>query len=151
MSAYDIRPATRADIDTLIEFTIREASEAEGAELDVAAARRGVHAAFDDPPRATYWVAETPRGQIVASTSVVTEWSDFHGGDYWWVQSIFIVREHRGTGLLQLLLDHLAGMAVVAGALDLRLYAHQGNERALRAYERSGFALAPYVIMRRAL
>jgi ribosomal protein S18 acetylase RimI-like enzyme len=35
--------------------------------------------------------------------------------------------------------------------LDLRLYAHQSNERALRAYRRCGFAVAPYIIMTRSV
>ena len=144
-----IRPATRADLATLVAFTLREAHEAEAEQLNAAAAERGVQAAFDDPPRSRYWVAEESGGRIVASTSIVTEWSDFHGGDYWWVQSLFIVPEHRGTGLLERLLDHLAAVGAAAGALDLRLYAHKDNKRALRAYERCGFIEAPYTIMRR--
>lgn len=82
---------------------------------------------------------------------MVTEWSDFHGGFYWWVQSAFIVPERRGRGLLELLMDHLARMAREAGALDLRLYVHDSNQRAVRAYRRSGFTEAPYLIMRRPL
>ena len=150
-SHYAIRAATLADVDTIVAFTVREAHEAEGAELDATAVQRGVSGAFVDPPRAAYWVAEASGGEVVASTSIVTEWSDFHGGNYWWVQSLFIVPEHRGSGLLELLLDHLAGAAAVVGALELRLYAHRGNERAVRAYERCRFTASDYVIMRRPL
>lgn len=145
---YRIRAANETDLDTLVAFTLREAQEAEGAALDPGAARRGVMAAFRDPPRATYWVVEDSRGRRVASTSVVTEWSNFHGGDYWWIQSLFIVPEHRGRGLLESLLEHLSEAATAAGALDLRLYARESNERALRAYRRCGFVPAPYVFMR---
>lgn len=109
--------------------------------------RRGVEGGFADPPLATYWVAEAADTTIVASTSVVTEWSDFKGGHYWWIQSLFIVPEHRGTGLVELLIDHLAREASAVGALDLRLYAHTSNERALHVYRRCGFSVAPYVIM----
>ena len=150
-SHYAIRAATLADVDTIVAFTVREAHEAEGAELDATAVHRGVSGAFANPPRATYWVAEASGGEVVASTSIVTEWSDFHGGNYWWVQSLFIVPEHRGSGLLELLLDHLAGAAAAVGALELRLYAHRGNERAVRAYERCRFTASDYVIMRRPL
>lgn len=38
--------------------------------------------------------------------------------------------------------------ARASGALDLRLYAHAANARALRAYRRCGFVNAPYVVMR---
>jgi GNAT superfamily N-acetyltransferase len=150
MPTYTIRSARISDRDTLVAFTLNEAREAEGAHLDVVRVTNGVQAAFETLPRARYWVAEAA-GHIIASTSIVTEWSDFYGGDYWWVQSIYIVPEHRGSGLLSQLFDYLASEAQMAGALDLRLYAHNENGRAIKAYQRCGFAEAPYVIMRRGL
>ena len=146
-SDYTIREAGRADIDTIVAFTLQEVREAEGLEPDLEAVARGVGGGFEDAPLAAYWVAEAAGGRVVASTSVVREWSDFHGAYYWWVQSLFIIPEHRGKGLVELLLRHLAREADAAGALDLRLYAHTTNERALRAYRRCGFTTAPYVIM----
>lgn len=148
---YTIRRALRSDMDLLVAFTIREARAAEQVELDPESVLRGVRGGFEDPPLATYWVAETSGGAIVASTSIVREWSNFHGGWYWWIQSLFIVPEHRAHGLVDRLLDHLAREAAAAGALDLRLYAHASNARAERAYERCGFEKAPYTIMTRAV
>jgi ribosomal protein S18 acetylase RimI-like enzyme len=148
---YTIREGVSGDVDALVAFTLQEAREAENIELDVSAVRRGVLMALEDSRLATYWVAETPDGRIVANTSVVTEWSNFHGGHYWWIQSLFVVREHRGGKLVEVLLDHLAKVAEASGALDVRLYAHKLNERALRAYRRYGFTEAPYIIMTRRL
>ncbi|MDH4065469.1 MAG: GNAT family N-acetyltransferase [Acidobacteriota bacterium] len=148
---WRIRLANSRDIDTLVAFTLSEAREAEGKTLDAVAARRGVEGGFADPPRATYWVAEASDGAVVAATSIVTEWSNFGGAWYWWVQSLFVVPEHRGTGLVQHLLDHLADAAQAAGALDLRLYARRDNERALRAYRRCRFVESPSLILTRAL
>lgn len=148
---YTIRPATMADLGVLAHFTHCEARDAEGVTLDPAAVGRGVTRALEDPSLARYWVAETADGLVVASVSVTTEWSNFHGGHYWWVQSLFVSPEHRGAGLADLLLDHLAQAAKADGALDLRLYAHQGNARALRVYARCGFTAAPYLLMRRRL
>jgi ribosomal protein S18 acetylase RimI-like enzyme len=148
---YTVRRATRDDIDTIVAFTRHEAREAEELELDVQAVTRGVRAAFDDPSLALYWIAESTSGQIAASTSIVTEWSNFRGGKYWWVQSLFVAPEHRGQGLVDRLLNHLVAEAQAAGALDVRLYAHESNERALRVYERCAFTRAPYVVMRRGL
>ena len=148
---YRLRSATSADIETIVAFTLEEAREAEGRELDPERARLGVRAGLEDPSLATYWVAESGDGRVVASTSVVREWSNFNGGYYWWVQSLFIEAEHRGSGLVDLLLDRVADEARAAGAFDLRLYAHRSNTRALEAYHRCGFEEAPYVIMTRAL
>jgi ribosomal protein S18 acetylase RimI-like enzyme len=147
--AYTIRDAVPSDIGTLVAFTLSQAREAEGLECDEAAVRRGVQGAFATPPLATYWMAEAPGRRVVGSASIVREWSDFRGGHYWWIQSLYIVPGHRGAGLVDLLIDHLAGVAASSGALDLRLYAHGENERALRAYRRCGFTAAPYVIMTR--
>lgn len=142
-----IRRAVPDDLETLVAFTMAEAREAEALDADESAVRRGVAGAFATPPRATYWIAEDASVTAIASASIVTEWSDFRGGEYWWIQSIFITPQHRGTGLVQRLIDHLAVTAKSAGALDLRLYAHTSNERALNAYRRCGFVDGPYTIM----
>ena len=148
---YTIREADLADADVLIAFTIREAMEAEGCGLDAEDVRRGVESVLAKPLGAGCWVAECASGQVVASTSIVTEWSNFHGGYYWWIQSLFILPDHRRRGLAERLLEHVAKVAGEAGALDLRLYAHKSNQRALEAYRRCGFSVAPYTIMTKSL
>jgi ribosomal protein S18 acetylase RimI-like enzyme len=147
---YSIRPATPDDADLLVAFTLGEALDAERRTLNRAEVQRGVAGAFATPPKARYWVAEA-NGAVVASTSIVTEWSNFRGGDYWWIQSLYIVPEHRGSGLVDQMLRHLVQEAKAAGALDLRLYGFNTNARALRAYERSGFRQAPYLILTKSL
>jgi ribosomal protein S18 acetylase RimI-like enzyme len=148
---YTIRQAEMADLETIVDFTLDEAREAEAVEKDRNQVRRGVLAGLEDPSLSSYWVAETPDGKVVASSSAVREWSDWHGEDYWWVQSLFILPEHRGCGLVERLLDTVADAARAAGAIDLRLYAHGANHRALEAYRRCGFGETEYVIMRRTL
>jgi ribosomal protein S18 acetylase RimI-like enzyme len=150
-SVYSIRPATTDDIDALVGFTLAEARDAERRTLDVEGARRGVRAAFASPPRASYWVAHTSEGRVVGCTSVVTEWSNFLGGDFWWIQSLYILPEHRGQGLVDQLLAHLSARALAAGALDLRLYGFDTNERAMRAYQRNGFGVTPYIVLTKPL
>jgi L-amino acid N-acyltransferase YncA len=149
-TGYAVRPATEADLDALVAFTLSEALDAERRTLNPGDVRRGVAAAFATPPKAHYWVAES-QDRLVASTSIVTEWSNFRGGDYWWVQSLYIVPEHRGRGLVDTILQHLVTEATRAGALDLRLYGYDSNARALRAYQRFGFRQAPYLILTKAL
>ncbi len=146
---YTIRPARPRDIETIVAFTLEEAREAEGVEHTPETVRRGVAAGLEEPSRAAYFVAESADGDVVASTSVVREWSDWRAGYYWWIQSLFIEPAHRGRGLVEKLLDHLATEAADAGAVDLRLYAHNSNTRALAVYERCDFAVAPYTIMTR--
>jgi ribosomal protein S18 acetylase RimI-like enzyme len=148
-STFAIRDAVEADVDVIVAFTLQEALEAEHRQLEQHVVRFGVMAAFADPPVAHYWLAEDGAGAAVAAVSVVKEWSDFQAGEYWWVQSLYIVPECRGQGLVEILLDHLTGEARRHGALDLRLHVHETNERARRAYSRCGFEVAPYAIMTR--
>ncbi len=149
-AAYSIRPATIADSDTLVAFTMSEALDAERRNLNRAEVQRGVAGGFETPPKSRYWVAETD-GRVVACASIVTEWSNFRGGDYWWIQSLYILPEQRGRGLVELLLQHLVREAKAGRALDLRLYGFNTNARALRAYERFGFREAPYLILTKSL
>jgi ribosomal protein S18 acetylase RimI-like enzyme len=125
-----------------------EAAEAEGRRLDRAKARRGIRAALEDESVAIYWVAEAPPAGIVGNISVVKEWSNWSAGSYWWVQSLYIRPEHRGRGLLKRLVDAVRESARKNKALDIRLYVHRNNERAIKAYEKCGFREADYRIMR---
>jgi GNAT superfamily N-acetyltransferase len=144
---YVVRRAQDKDLDSLVSFTVAEAREAEGAEMDPAVVRRGVEAGLSNPAIAKYWVVESDHGEIVARTSVVREWSDWHAQDYWWIQSMYVVPAHRGQGLVEMLIRVVSAEARDSGAADLRLYVHTGNRRAIRAYGRCGFDDAPYAIM----
>jgi len=144
---YVVRKAQDKDLDSLVSFTVAEAHEAEGVEKDPSIVRRGVEAGLSNRAIAMYWVVESDQGEIVASTSVVREWSDWHAQDYWWIQSMYVVPGHRGQGLVEMLIGAVSAKARESGAADLRLYVHTTNRRAIRAYRRCGFGDAPYAIM----
>ncbi len=149
-AGYVIRPAAVADSDTLVAFTLSEALDAERRALNRVEVQRGIAGAFATPPKARSWVVESG-GPLVGCASIVTEWSNFRGGDYWWIQSLYIVPEHRGHGLVDTILQHLVAEARAGAALDLRLYGYNTNARALRAYQRFGFREAPYLILTKSL
>ena len=148
---YVIRRAQAQDLDSLVSFTLAEAREAEGAELDPSVVRRGVEAGLSDRAIAMYWVVESHQGEIVARTSALKEWSDWHAQHYWWIQSMYVVPDHRGRGLVEMLIGAVSAEARDNGATDLRLYVHEQNGRAIRAYRRCGFSGLPYKIMSKPL
>lgn len=131
----------------LVSFTLAEAQEAEGIEGSTETIREGVRAGLEDPAMAMYWVLESPDFGVVGSISTVREWSDWNAGYYWWIQSLYIKPEFRGRGLLKPLIEAVREEAKQQGALELRLYAHRSNERALSAYRREGFRGMPYQVM----
>ena len=144
---YVVRRAQDQDLDSLVSFTVAEAREAEGAELDPSIVRRGVEAGLSNPAIAMYWVVESDRGEIVARTSALREWSDWRAQYYWWIQSMYVVPDRRGRGLVEMLIGAVSAEARNSGAADLRLYVHEQNSRAIRAYRRCGFSDLPYRIM----
>ena len=147
--AYAVRRAEADDLETLVAFTQAEAAEAESSAKHTATVRAGVRAGLEDPRVATYWVLETADKTPIGSASIVREWSDWRAADYWWVQSMYVHPDWRGQGLSALLLEEIERQAKAAGALELRLYVHQDNERAVAAYRRYGFFDAPYRLMRK--
>jgi ribosomal protein S18 acetylase RimI-like enzyme len=148
---YMVRKAQDKDLEKLVFFTVSEAREAEGIELDPSIVRRGVESGLSNPAIAIYWVIETDKGEVVASASVVKEWSDWTANDYWWVQSLYVSPDHRGRGLPEILIEAVASEAHDHGAAELRLYVYEQNRRAIKAYRRCGFTNLPYKIMSKTL
>lgn len=150
MDEVVVREAAPADLATLVRFTVEEAREAEERALTDEAARRAVEAAFAPEPPVRYWLAEAG-GRPIGSASVTREWSDWNGGYYWFLQSVYVAVEARGRGLFAHLLEAITRAARAEGAVELRLLVHRDNARAIAAYERAGFDDLPYRVMRRRL
>jgi GNAT superfamily N-acetyltransferase len=146
-----VRRAKAADLEALVGFASEEAREAEGIEKVPDTLRAGIAAALENEELALYWVLANERDRPVGVISALKEWSNWNAGYYWWVQSLYIAPEYRGKGYLRLLIDAVRDEAGRQGGLDLRLYVHEGNERARAAYRTAGFAEMHYRIMRRAL
>lgn len=144
---YRARRANYSDLEKLVSFAIAEAEEAEKAARPQEPIREGVRIGLADDSIAMYWVLEDGGGEIVGNVSVVKEWSNWNAGYYWWIQSIFLLPGFRGRGLMDLLLEAVKETARQKEAVDLRLYVHIGNERAINAYRKSGFSELDYRIM----
>lgn len=133
-----VRDATPADAPRIIEFQLSMARETEGIELDPVTLARGVGAVFADPALGRYFVAMLD-GLVVGSLMITYEWSDWRNGMVWWIQSVFVVPEARGTGVYRRLYE--AVQALVrdsAGIRGIRLYVDTRNVNAQKVYERLG-------------
>lgn len=60
---------------------------------------------------------------------------------------MYIVPDQRGKGYVAQLLNAVINEMERQNGLELRLYAHQDNKKAIKAYEKSGFKKLPYEIM----
>ena len=144
-----VRRARIKDLDKLVIFAFQEAREAEGVEKARATLRAGIETALKNEDIAIYWVLVDESDEPVGNVSALREWSNWNAGYYWWIQSIYVSPAYRGKGYSSQLLDTVRTEAKAQGGLDLRLYVHKDNIRAVKAYEKSGFFESEYIIMTR--
>lgn len=63
------------------------------------------------------------------------------GNDHCELTKLYLLPEHQGHGLGQKMLAHAMELAHRHGCTEVRLRVNKQNTRALRAYERAGFAI----------
>ncbi|MGD8495525.1 MAG: GNAT family N-acetyltransferase [Gemmatimonadales bacterium] len=141
-----IRDATPEDRDRIVLFNQALARETEGRMLDRPVLEAGVAEILSDPAHGRYFVAEDDQGDVVGQLAITLEWSDWRNGDIWWIQSVYIAKEHRRRGIYQALHGHVREAAREAGAVGLRLYVERDNEAARRTYAALGMHPSPYVM-----
>ena len=130
-----------------VNFTAEEAREAEGSIKIPETLEKGILVALRDPSIATYWVLADENNTPVGSVSAVREWSDWNAGYYWWIQSMFLSKSQRGKGRMSLLLDAVKHEMEEQKGLELRLYVHKDNSKAVRAYQNAHFSKSDYEVM----
>lgn len=143
-SEITVRPATADDAEVLVSFNRAMAEESEDKGLDVVVLRRGVNYLLEHPDEGFYLIAE--RGGHVAGSLMVTyEWSDWRNGRFWWIQSVYVLPEHRRTGVYRALHDHVRNRARGdSQACGLRLYVERDNRGAMATYRALGMTETHY-------
>ena len=141
-----IRPARKDDAPVICKNNRATAQETEGRILDPTIAWRGVIALFDKPSRGFYVLAEL-EGQVIGQCMITYEWSDWRCGNFWWIQSVYVLPEYRKKGIFTLIFNEIYRLAreqpQVAG---LRLYVDRDNSSAMMVYASVGMHEARYVL-----
>jgi len=141
-----IREAKPEDVEVIADFNLRLARETEDLALNPETVRAGVGALLQDRARGLYYVAEI-EGRIVGQLMITYEWSDWRNGNIWWLQSVYVAAEHRGSGVFRALFNHLERLAAAdPGVCTLRLYMHEDNSVARRSYEKLGMLPTHYLV-----
>ncbi|MEE8486613.1 MAG: GNAT family N-acetyltransferase [Gemmatimonadota bacterium] len=140
-----IRQAEENDRDRIVLFNQALARETEGRVLDRATLKAGVARMLSDPARGRYFVAED-EGEIVGQLAVTVEWSDWRNAEIWWIQSVYIARNHRRRGIYGQLHLTVRDMARAARVAGLRLYVEQDNQGARTTYESLDMRPSSYVL-----
>lgn len=140
---YSIREATIDDQHALVDFNWNLAMETEGKELNRTVLSAGIHGILTTPSRGFYVVAEHA-GQVVGATMVTKEWSDWRNGDFWWIQSVYVVQEHRRQGIFRSLFACVQEKSKGEQVCGFRLYVERDNEIAQQTYRDLGMHETDY-------
>ena len=142
---YRIRAAGPGDIALLARFNQTMAQESEDKPLDLVRLTAGIGALFDRPADGYYLIAEDARGQPAGALMLTFEWSDWRNGRFWWIQSVFVLPEHRRTGVYRALHEHVREAARAdPECCGLRLYVEHENTGAMATYRAMGMVETHY-------
>ena len=141
----NIRLAEKADIDALVGFNQAMAFETEGKKLEADVLRPGVAAVFEDVNKGFYVVADV-NGVKAGGLLVTYEWSDWRNRWFWWIQSVYVVPDHRGKSVYRRMYEFVKERAAERGDVcGFRLYVERDNERAQKVYEKLGMHRSHYL------
>ncbi|WP_426687648.1 N-acetyltransferase family protein [Rhodanobacter ginsengiterrae] len=143
-------PADPADLADLVAWNAAMAWETEQKKLDPVILTRGVRGVFEQPQRGFYLMAERD-GDAIGSLLVTREWSDWRCGDFWWIQSVYVVPAARRGGVFRALYAEVERRAAAAGAVGLRLYVETENRHAQATYAGLGMQRCHYFMYEMAL
>ena len=147
-SRIHVRDAVQSDLEFIARGNEAMALETEHRTLDASTVRRGVAVVLDDVARGRYFIAEDESGESVGQLMITYEWSDWRNGQFWWIQSVYVVPTARRLGVFRAMYRHLEHLARAApGVCGLRLYVDSGNLAAQRTYARCGLHDAGYRVM----
>ena len=150
-SAISVRNAGASDIELLVAFNSAHAAEVEDKGLNAEVLRKGIAHLMDEPRDGFYLIAEvldeSDQTQVAAGTLMVTtEWSDWRNAYFWWIQSVYVLPEHRRQGLYSALHNEVAARAKTANACGLRLYVEKDNTGAQATYRKHGMDESYYLM-----
>lgn len=140
-----IRAATPGDASRLCAWNAAMARETEHKTLDAERLRAGVDSVLAHAARGFYLIAERD-GEALGSAMVTYEWSDWRDGNFWWIQSVYVLPQARRQGVFRALHAAIAERARAAGAIGLRLYVDLDNASAQATYAALGMQRCHYAL-----
>jgi len=135
---YQIKNAEREHIETIANFQLKMAMETENLKLNPETVTEGVGAVFDNPELGRYFVVLNNQ-DVIASLLITYEWSDWRNARVWWIQSVYVLTDHRRRGVFNKMYEHIQSLVKANKEVGgLRLYVDKTNIDAQKAYNKVG-------------
>jgi GNAT superfamily N-acetyltransferase len=132
-----IRPATPADVPTMLRF-VRELAAYEREPDAVKATEPMLHAALFDPPPAAEALIAEHEGAPVGFAIFYATFSTWTGRRGLWLDDLYVTPEARGRGVGAALLARLAGIALDRGYARFEWWVLDWNTPAIDFYRAKG-------------
>lgn len=133
-----IRQAKLEDIPVIVEYNYNLAKETEHIELNQDRLYKGVQRVIEDSSKGIYFLYEE-EGKVLGQLMITKEWSDWRNGEFWWIQSVYIHRDHRQKGIFKALYRYVENAVLENKDLcGLRLYVEKENNTAQNTYSSLG-------------
>ena len=140
----NVRSGEPGDVDRVLQL-MRELAEHEGlGEYFLLTAEVLARCCFEPPRRIELLVAET-EGRIVGYATLLVQFSPWLGGDYLFLDDLYVSDEVRGLGIGSRLMRHAGALALARG-VEMRWHVEVGNQSAQKFYRALGAGLKDKVI-----
>ena len=126
-----------SDLDALLELLAGQFREL-AIPLSSEKLRAGVEGPLRDPRRGSFLLTRLD-SRPVAVAYLSFQWSLEHGGQSAWLEELYVLPEHRGSGIGRQLLLEACAHAAARGCAAMDLEVEEDHSRAARLYEREGF------------
>ncbi len=144
MSLINVRSATPADVDFIVEANVRMAKETENLDLNPEVLRRGVTYLMSHSDEGQYLIATQGAG-LCGTLMLTYEFSDWRNGRFWWIQSVYVPQPFRRQGVYRAMHNAVRKLAHRdSQACGLRLYVEQANSVAQQTYADIGMSQTHY-------
>lgn len=151
MTSLIVRRAELTDDEILTEFNCCLALETENRTLNRETVLAGVRRGLSVGDEVQYWVAEHEEAEgwrVVGQLMLTREWSDWRNGWMVWLQSVYVHKDYRRSGVFRTLFERVSQQVrSQAENVAFRLYVEHENEFAISTYTRLGFKNAGYLVM----
>ncbi len=142
----NIRSAEVQDAEVIADYNVRLALETEDTQLDGDTILRGVTQLIQEPEHGFYLVAEHD-ARVIATLMITFEFSDWRHGQFWWIQSVYVLDDYRRQGVFRQLFQHVQQIAESrSDVCGFRLYVENDNERAQQTYANMGLGATSYLV-----
>lgn len=141
-----IRIGNIEDLETIAQFNYLMALETENLRLNKEILLQGVKEILSDPEKGIYFVYEK-EGCVIGQLMITKEWSDWRGGYFAWIQSVYVSEAYRKQNVFKELFGYVKAMVDNSSEYcGIRLYVNKNNKRAQSVYKKLGMDESDYLM-----